>query len=143
MRAAKNFSHGRGEHRKDGQPIKHNFKAGDELPDDIAAELDDSFILERVAESDPGSLTRAQLVELAGLNAPKDPVDFDDDDFEDEDEAIEYDEGELREAIGQLATKGDVAEWFETVHPDSGLLDPVKQSRPAMVDIIIEELTGE
>lgn len=132
MKAAKNFSYGRGEHREDGAPIQYKFSVGDEIPDDIAADLDDSFILEKVAEDSPEELSREQLMMLAGLG-----------EFASEGEVIEYDEVELREALGALRSKGDIFEWFETVHPDSGLLDPDEQTRAEMEDLIVEELTGE
>lgn len=137
MRAAKNFSHGRGEHRDDGQPIKYNFQAGDEIPDEIAEELDDSFILERVAEDNPDELTRDQLMVLAGIGV--EAVEGSDDG----EVVMEYDEGELRDALGNFGSKGDIVEWFETVHPGSDLLDPSDQTRTQMVDLIVEELTGE
>ena len=129
-RAAKNFSHGKGEKRKDGQPIKYNFKIGDEIPDDIADEIDDSLILEKVAAGDPEELSRDQLMILANLTG------------QDEGATIEYDEEDLREAIGELNRKSDVMEWFETVRPESDLLEP-GMTRDDMVDLIVEELTGE
>lgn len=133
MRAAKNFSYGRGEHREDGAPIQYKFMAGDEIPDEIAADLDDSFILERVADDSPETLTREQLMMLAGIG-----------EFAgDEEGVIEYNEEDLREAIGELRTKADIVEWFDTVHPESDLLDPEDQTRDQMIDLIIEELTGE
>lgn len=132
MKAAKNFSFGRGEHRKDGAPISYKFKTGEDIPDDIAEELDDEFILERVAEDSPNDLTREQLMMLAGVG-----------DYAGEESAIEYDEEDLIEALSNLRSKADVVEWFETVHPSSGLLNPDDQTRVEMVELIVEELTGE
>ena len=131
MKAAKNFSFGRDEHREDGAPIRYKFKIGDEIPADIVEELDDEFILERVAEGSPNELTREQLMMLAGVGEYAD------------DSVMVYDEGELREAHATFRSKADVVEWFETVQPASGLLDPDNQKKAEMVDIIVEELTGE
>ncbi len=126
MRAATNITYatGSGKHQ--------TFAIGDELPDKIVKELPDKLILEKVAESEPESLSREQLMMLAGLGDH--PAD----------QPIEYDEGELREALSNLRSKPDVLDWFNTVHPgQTAITHQDDQTREDMVDAIVEELTGE
>lgn len=133
QRAAKAFSFGKGEHRDDGQPINYRFEPGDEIPEDIASEIPGNLILENLAEDDPDVLTRDQLMMLAGLGDH--PADA---------EPIEYNEEDLRDALDNLRAKGDVLEWFNVVRPGQTLLTNTDdQNRAEMVDVIVEELTGE
>lgn len=126
MKAAINFSFGDGDR-------SHEFKSGDTIPTAIADQLDDKFILEKVAKKDPSELTRDQLIMLAGLNESVDDL-----------EPIDWAgrEDELIETLRVLKTKGDVIDWFEQVHPANGLLEK-QMLRDTMIDIIVEELTGE
>ena len=125
MKAAINFSYGDG---KDS----FNFKAGDSIPNKIASELEDQFILEKVAKGNTESLTRDQLMMLAGLGP---------DQIEDM-ETIEYDEDKIIETLRVLKTKQYVIGWFEEVHPDNGKLD-MSMTREDMVIVIVEELTED
>jgi len=94
MKAAKSFDYGDGEKT-------HHFDTGDEVPSKIAKDLDDSFILEKVAKSDPNSLSREQLLVMAGINSPAS-----------DDEDKEYTEEEFREALSSnFRTKGELIDW--------------------------------
>ena len=126
MRAAANITYS----TKDGP--KQFFVSGEELPDEVAADLPDELILEKVADEDPDSLSREQLMTLAGLGDQA------------SDEPIEYDEGELREALSNLRSKTDVFDWFSAVRPGQDVIaHQDDQTREEMVDAIVVELTEE
>ncbi len=126
MRAATNITYS----VKDGP--KQFFVSGEELPDEVAADLPDELILEKVADEDPDSLSREQLMTLAGLGDQA------------SDEPIEYDEGELREALSNLRSKTDVFDWFSAVRPGQDVIaHQDDQTREEMVDAIVVELTEE
>lgn len=100
-RAARNFTYGDGAER-------HYFRAGQDVPDEIADDIPEHLILESVASKNPESLTREQLMVLAGL------VD------EDGNPATEADgeplsEDDVREALAEFSTKRDLIEWAEEV----------------------------
>lgn len=125
MKAATNINYGDGENN-------HEFVMGQELPDDVAEDLPDNLILEKLAEGNPEGLTRPQLMVLAGLDGVEVT------------EPLVHNEDDLREALGNLRTKTDVLDWFNTVHPGQTLISHTDdQTREDMVDAIVEELTGE
>jgi len=94
MKAAKNFIYGDGENTL-------QFAVGDEVPSKVAKDVDDSFILEKVAKSNPNSLSREQLLVMAGINSEAS-----------DDEDKEYTEEEFREALASnFRTKGELIEW--------------------------------
>ena len=130
MRAARSFSHGAGLD-EEGAPISYEIAAGDDIPDEILNDIPESLILEKVAQSNPEELSREQLLVLAGITTSADEM-----------EPIEYDEESLREAMAELRSKADLAEWFEMIRPTSDQPDPA-WTRAEMVDYIIEEMIGE
>ena len=126
MRAATNITYATGSENH------QTFAIGDELPAKVAKDIPDKLILEKLAESAPDSLSREQLMMLAGLGDH--PAD----------QPIEYDEGELREALSNLRSKTDVLDWFNAVRPGQELISHKDdQNREDMVDAIVVELTGE
>lgn len=132
MRAARNFTYGKGEHKPDGTPRNRAYAMGDDVPKEVADDIPDDLILEKVAKSDPDSLSRQQLLLLAGIT---------DDEVG---EPIEYDESDLRDALSNLRTKTDVLDWLNQVRPSQQVITDIEdQDRAEMVDLIIEEMTGE
>ncbi len=126
MRAATNITYATG---SENHQI---FSIGDELPAKVAKELPDHLILEKVAESAPDTLSREQLMMLAGLGDH--PVD----------QPLEYNEDDLREALGNLRSKTDVLDFFNQVRPGQTVISHTDdQTREDMVEAIVEELTGE
>lgn len=101
MRAAKTFTYGFENERV-------IVRMGEEIPEEILddEDFDESLVLENVAKSNPSSLSREQLLVMAGLSAE------DSDDGASEDEMTEE---ELREALGELNTKRDVVDWAQEV----------------------------
>lgn len=129
MKAAINFKFG----SNDPNARPKSFKIGSQVPEDIANQVPDHCILEKVAEEDPEQLSRDQLLILAGIGS----------EGVDDLEPITYDEEELREGLRVLRTKSEVMEWFEEVRPDNNMLDKATQSRAEMEDIVILELMGD
>lgn len=129
MRAAKAISLGLGRDKND-KAIEFFYAPGEEIDDDHLEHIPDHLVLEKVAEDDPESLSREQLMVLAGLADDPDAV-----------APHEMSEEEVREALGALRTKADLLEWFGQVRPELDVLDPENQSRVEMEDIIVEELT--
>ncbi len=95
MKAARNFVYGDEEDR-------HNYVVGDEIPDDIVEDLPSHLILEKVARSNPNSLTREQLLVMAGLD-------------EDEDTEEEFNEEEFMEGLRDFNNKDDLIEWANDI----------------------------
>lgn len=119
MRAAKNFSYGDGEKTK-------VFRTGEEVPKKIADELDDELILEKVAKSNPSSLTRDQLLVLAGIeNEDEEPIG----------PGEEISEEQFREGLKSLKSKADLADWAKEFFDLE--LDP-KSPREDMEEAIVE-----
>jgi len=112
MKAARNFTHG-----IEDSP-NHRYKVGDEVPDEVVEALGgqaNSLILELAAENNPDVLSRAQLLDLAGMGSS------DDDDDDQETVPKEFDEENFREGMVEFTTKGDLVEWAESVLGIQGL----------------------
>ncbi len=95
MKAARNFVYGDGEER-------HDYVVGEEISDDIVEDLPSHLILEKVARSNPNSLTREQLLVMAGLD-------------EDEDTEEEFNEEEFMEGLRDFNNKDDLIEWANDI----------------------------
>jgi hypothetical protein len=129
MRAAINFSYG------DGKKSRQ-FMVGDEVPDSIAKELADKFLLEKQAKNDPKKLTREQLEVLAGVRTDGGSDDGDSDGDDDGQEKLN--ESDLRESFENFKTRAELVDWFDTYFPESGVeLDPTKMKRADIEDAIV------
>ena len=95
MKAARNFVFG------DDDGERHDFAAGDEIPDDIVDELPNHLVLEKLAEADPNELTRAQLMVLAGIGV--------------EDTVDEFNEEEFLESLREFNDKQSLVDWANEV----------------------------
>lgn len=104
---------------------------GDDIPDEIAARLPDSMILDKLVAKDANSLSKEQLIAMLGVE--EDPEEL---------APIEYDESELRDALAELRTKADLVEWFKTIRPDGSRLD-ITLTRSELEDEVVDELIGE
>lgn len=129
MKAAKGFTYGEG----DGKP-NTVYKPGDEVPDKVVKDLGDTadtLILEKAAKKNPDSLTREQLMELAGIDPDAIP----------EEGGEEFNEDEFREAMSEFKTKGDLVEWAEGVLEIEGL--NAEDKRDEIEDQIVEAMTSD
>lgn len=108
------------------------FEPGDEVPDVIAEQVPEHLLLEKLARQNPESMSREQLMILAGLVG----------DQEEEQEAPSMTEEDVREALSEFRTKADLLEWFAEIRPESDLVDAT-MTRNEIEDAIVEELTGE
>jgi len=115
MKAARAFSYGDGE-------TSHVFAVGDEVPDDIAEDIPDDLLLEKLAQDDPNKLTREQLLVLAGIE--EDPDEY------------EFDEDEFREGLAQFTTKRELVDWANEVYGAS--LNQDSANRDELEDMIVE-----
>ena len=109
MKAARNFTHG-------DESDVHRYKVGDEVSDKVVKELGDqanSLVLELAAKNNPDVLSRAQLLDLAGMGS----------EGGDDSETVpkEFDEENFREGMVEFTTKGDLVEWAESVLGIQGL----------------------
>lgn len=128
MQAAQRFSYGDGEE-------SHVFEPGDEVPDEIADDIPERLLLEKLAKGNPERMTKDQLMRLAGVGPyaeDADPEDFDED--------YELDEDELREAMDQFSTKRDLVEWFDEIRPGQEVVTR-SMNRDKIEDAIVEALT--
>ncbi len=107
MKAARNFTHG-------DKGNVYRYEVGDEVPDKVVKTLGDqanSLILELAAKHNPDVLSRAQLLELAGLGSEEDP----------ETVPEEFNEETFREGMVEFSTKADLVEWAQAVLGIEGL----------------------
>lgn len=128
MKAARSFTHGIG-----SDPV-HRYMAGDEVSDEVVEELGNqanSLILELAAKHNPDVLSRAQLLELAGLNSESDS----------EATPEEFNEETFREGMVEFSTKGDLVEWAESVLGVEGL--DSSWTRTEIEDSIVAAYTEE
>ncbi len=94
MKAARNFVFGNEDER-------HDFAAGDEIPDEIVDEIPNHLVLEKLAQVDPDELTRAQLLVLAGIGV--------------EDTVEEFNEEEFLESLREFNDKQSLVDWANEV----------------------------
>ncbi len=95
MKAARNFVFGNEDER-------HDFAAGDEIPDEIVDEIPNHLVLEKLAQADPDELTRDQLLVLAGLKTGDDQPD-------------EFDEEEFLESLASFNDKQALVDWANEI----------------------------
>lgn len=132
MRAAKNFTLGiKGE---SGETGRVQIRSGEDIPDDLLDQVPDELILEKVARSDPQSLTREQLMELAGLTQS------DDSSNGSEDEEEEFNEEEFREGLSEFTTKRELVDWAQEAF---GLELDQSDKREDLEDQIVSFVSGE
>jgi hypothetical protein len=130
MKAAAHFTYGDGKE-------SYEFSPGDDVPDKIANDVPSHLILERLAKSDPASMTKDQLMQLAGVG----PWSEDSGDTTEAEPAMT--EESLREAFANFRTKADLVDWFAEVRPDSEYEVSTDMTRDDIEDTIIVEFLGE
>ena len=95
MKAARNFVYGTEDER-------FEFVVGEEIPDDMIADLPDHLILEKVARSNPNSLSREQLLVMAGIE-------------DDPGASEEFNEEEFMEGLRNFNSKPDLVAWANEI----------------------------
>lgn len=105
VKAAKNFTIGLDPDDFDNAAeARRSFKMGEEVPTDIAKQLPDDMILEKVAKKNPEALSREQLLVMAGLRS-------EDGDDGDSAEEGEFNEDQFREGLKEFKNKQDLVDW--------------------------------
>lgn len=113
MKAAVSFVHGTEDER-------YEIAAGQEIPEEIEDDISEDLILEHVIKSDPGSLSKEQLLELLGA----DPAEAEG----------EFDEEEFRDALGEFKNKDELVDWAEEMF---GVEFNRSDTRPDLEDQIV------
>ena len=131
--AAANFTHG------DEENQVTVYARGDEVPAEIAedAEFPKHLILEYLANEDPDSLSRSQLMALAkvgpfaasGNEGESDQIE----------EVAEFDQEAFQKALDDFPTKSELVAWAEEIYPNL----EVAGSRADMEATIIAHASGE
>jgi hypothetical protein len=127
MRAARNFSWG--PEGSDDPTDRKTFRVGDEVPDKVVKDVDDSLILEKVAKKNPNSLSREQLMAMAGLGGESG-----------EEEEEEFNEEEFRAALSEFDTKAELIEWANEAY---GVELDSSDTRAQLEDQIVSFQTSE
>ncbi len=133
MRAATHISHGAGVDRA-GDPVLYEIAPGEAIPSEILDDIPPEMILENLAETSPEDLTRDQLMVLAGLAGP--------DAEAGDDEGVvtmEYNEEDLRTALGEMNRKSDIIDWWNMIRPEGPEIND-RDTRGVIEDWVVNQL---
>jgi len=137
VRAATRISHGAG-FDSNGDPVTFEIEMGEVIPEEIADDIPGELILERVAEADPRSLSREQLLIMAGFGEEGEGEDA-------EPEVHEYNEDQLREALSTMNNKDAVRDWWKMIRPDGPELTAavMRGKRAEVEDWVVTQMLAE
>lgn len=125
VKAARAFVYGGVD--EDDQPVRTRFAFNDDIPADIADDIPDDLILEKVAKSNPDALSREQLLQMAGVS-------------DDGSSQEEFNEEEFREGLSQFANKGELVAFAEEAY---GLELNESATRSDLEDAIVAHASGQ